>query len=246
MTLKLGSITTIVISSPEYAKEALQKHDQTLSGRSVVDAARAYDHHKFSVGWLPALDQWRSLRKVMAMELFSSRKLEASQDIHKKKVQELLVFMGENSKTGEAIDIGQVAFTTILNLISNTVFSIDLASYNSNTSLQFYDAILGIMEEWGKPNLADYFPLLRIMDLQGIRRRSKRGFSRLFEIFHRIIRERLQLKSSSATIKDRQRLLDFLLDISQGENNSELSLLHIKHMLLVSFLFQSSQDQTHN
>ena len=38
MTLKLGSITTIVISSPDIAKEALQKNDQAFSGQERLDA----------------------------------------------------------------------------------------------------------------------------------------------------------------------------------------------------------------
>ncbi|WCJ22833.1 Cytochrome P450 76T24 [Euphorbia peplus] len=232
--IKLGSITTIAISSPELAKEALQKHDQVLSSRTIVDAARACDHDKFSVLWLPSFDRWRSLRKVMATELFTSRKLEASQDIRQKKVHELLAFVGENCKTGQAIDIGHAAFTTVLNLISNTFFSIDLASYNSNISLQFYDAVFGIMEVLGKPNLADFFPVLRIMDPQGIRRQTKVFFDRLLETFDKIITERLQLKSSCTLAKDKQDLLDYLLNINQEENNSQLSLIDIKHLFLVS------------
>ncbi|WCJ40506.1 Cytochrome P450 76T24 [Euphorbia peplus] len=236
MTLKLGTITTIVISSPEFAKEALQKHDQALSSRTIPDATHPHDHHKLSVAWLPASNRWRSLRKIMTTELFTSRKLEASQDLRQKKVHELLVFAGENCKTGQAIDIGQAAFTTVLNLISNTFFSIDLASYNSNVSLQFYDAIVGSMEQLGRPNLADYFPILRIVDPQGIYRRTKIYYESLFEEFDKIVTERLQLKSSSTVVTDKHDLLDFLVNISQGENNFELSRDDIKHLMLDFFL----------
>ncbi|XP_065859477.1 cytochrome P450 76T24-like [Euphorbia lathyris] len=152
------------------------------------------------------------------------------------------MFVGENCKTGQAIDIGQVAFTTVLNLISNTFFSIDLASYNSNVSLQFYDVIVGTMEQLGKPNLADYFPLFKIMGPQGIRRRTNLCYDRLFEIFDGIITKRLQLKSSSTAIKDKQDLLDSLLNISQEENNSKLSLVEIKHLLFD--LFVAGTDTT--
>ncbi|WCJ40507.1 Cytochrome P450 76T24 [Euphorbia peplus] len=214
MTLKLGTITTIVISSPEFAKEALQKNDQALSSRTIPDAARPHDHHKLSVAWLPASNRWRSLRKIMTTELFTSRKLEASQDLRQKKVHELLVFVGENCKTGQAIDIGQAAFTTVLNLISNTFFSIDLASYDSNVSLQFYDPIVGSMEQLGRPNLADYFPIFRIMDPQGIYRRTKLYYESLFK----------------------HDLLDFLVNIGQDENNFEFSRDDIKHLMLDFFI----------
>ncbi|XP_065864840.1 cytochrome P450 76T24-like [Euphorbia lathyris] len=229
MTLKLGSRTTIVISSPEFTKEALQKHDQVLSSRTIPDAARPHD--KFSILWMPTLDRWRRLRKVMATELFTSRKLEASQNLRQKKVRELLVFVGENCKIGEAIDIGQATFTTVMNQLSNTFFSIDIASYNSNVSLRFHDAIVDIVKELGKPNFADYFPLLQMIDPQGIRRRTKLYSDRLFEIFDGIITQRLELKSSSIIVKDKEDLLDFLLN-----NNSELSLVDIKHLFLDLFL----------
>ncbi|WCJ22836.1 Cytochrome P450 76T24 [Euphorbia peplus] len=242
LSLKLGSLTAIVISSPEFTKEAFQTHDQALSSRTVTDAARVDSHHKISLVWLPASDRWRNLRKVMATELFTSRKMEGSQDLRQKKVQELLLFVGENSKTGQAIDIGQAAFTTVFNLISNTFFSIDLASYNSKTSQQFYDAIVGIMEELGKPNLADYFPILQLVDMQGIRRRTKHCFKRFFEVFDEIIEERLQLESSITKGIGKQDLLAYLLNISKEENSFDLDLVDIKHMFLD--LFVAGTDTT--
>ncbi|MBA0834996.1 hypothetical protein Goarm_007309, partial [Gossypium armourianum] len=38
MTLRLGSITTIVLSSPEMAKQVLQTHAQSFSDRPIPDA----------------------------------------------------------------------------------------------------------------------------------------------------------------------------------------------------------------
>jgi hypothetical protein len=43
MTLQLGGVTTIVISSADTAKEVLQTHDQLLSNRTIPDALRAHD-----------------------------------------------------------------------------------------------------------------------------------------------------------------------------------------------------------
>ena len=96
MTLKLGSRTTTVISSPDLAKEALQKHDQVFSSRTIPDTARAFDHHKFSMVWLPALAQWRSLRKVSAKHIFAPQRLDSTQAIRCKKVQQLLDHVKEN------------------------------------------------------------------------------------------------------------------------------------------------------
>ncbi|KAB1218859.1 Cytochrome P450 76C1 [Morella rubra] len=79
MTLKLGSRTAVVISSPDIAKEALQTNDQVFSSRTIPDTSRTFNHHKFSVAWLPASTQWRKLRKVSALQIFAPQRLDATQ-----------------------------------------------------------------------------------------------------------------------------------------------------------------------
>ncbi|CAK9134352.1 unnamed protein product [Ilex paraguariensis] len=81
MSLQLGSITTVVVSSPKMAKEVLQKHDQTTPGRTIPDAARALDHHKVSKLWLPVEKKWRNLRKICKEHLFTVQRLNASQHL---------------------------------------------------------------------------------------------------------------------------------------------------------------------
>ncbi|GMP31568.1 hypothetical protein CsSME_00005726 [Camellia sinensis var. sinensis] len=65
---------------------------------------------------------------------------------------------------GVAVDIGRVAFTTFLNLLSNTLFSVDLADPSHDSSKEFKELVSNIMEEAGKPNLVDYFPALMKID----------------------------------------------------------------------------------
>ncbi|KAK0580733.1 hypothetical protein LWI29_005627 [Acer saccharum] len=79
MSLKLGSITTIVISSSHVAKEALQTHDQALSSRTIPDGAPSLDRHKHSIAWLPVSAPRRNLRKVCATQMFTAQRLDATQ-----------------------------------------------------------------------------------------------------------------------------------------------------------------------
>ena len=122
MTPKLGSITTIVISSPNLAKEALQKNDQAFSSRTIPDMARVFDHHEFSVGWLPTNSKWKNLRKACATQIFATQRLDATQALRQTKVQELIDHVNQSCQSGSPIDIGRVVFTTVLNSISNTFF----------------------------------------------------------------------------------------------------------------------------
>jgi cytochrome P450 len=79
MSLRLGAVTTVVASSPDAAREILQKHDAVLSGRYVNAAVG--DHARNAVGSLPVGPRWRSLRKIMAAELFAPHRLDALQGL---------------------------------------------------------------------------------------------------------------------------------------------------------------------
>ena len=100
MTLKLGSITTIVISSPNLAKEALQKNDQAFSSRTIPDMARVLDRHEFSIGWLPTNSKWKKLRKACAIQIFATQRLDATQALRQTKVQELIDHVNQSCQSG--------------------------------------------------------------------------------------------------------------------------------------------------
>ena len=85
------------------------------------------------------------------------------------------------------------------------------------------------MEGIGKPNLANYFPTLRLIAPQGIRGKMNVYFDKLFDIFDGIISERLQYSKASSTSND---VLDALLDLTK-ENDFEWNCNDIKHLLLM-------------
>ena len=59
MSLRLGSLTTVIISSPEAAREVLKTHDQVLSGRIILDPIQSI-HQDVSMAWLPSTSpRWR-------------------------------------------------------------------------------------------------------------------------------------------------------------------------------------------
>ncbi|KAK9177441.1 hypothetical protein WN944_029463 [Citrus x changshan-huyou] len=167
MSLRLGLVITVVVSSASMAKAILQNHDLSFYDRKVPEAVLSlpFPHHEFSLAWLPVSTMWKNLRKISNMHIFTSQKLDANQELRRKKIKDLLAHVEDNCHAGKAIDVGQAAFNTSLNLLSNTIFSIDLVNPNER---EFKDTVSGILEEAGKPNLSDHFPLLKIEFVQHI------------------------------------------------------------------------------
>uniref|UniRef100_P0DXJ6 Cytochrome P450 monooxygenase 76AD131 n=2 Tax=Lophophora williamsii TaxID=130138 RepID=C7631_LOPWI len=233
ISLKFGSITTIAVSSADVAKEMFQKHDLALASRKVPAAVRANGHDNFSVAWLPVTPKWRFLRKISAIQLFSTQRLDARQSLRQAKVVELLDYIKARSNAGEPVDIGEAAFTTSLNLLSNTFFSMDLASYSSAASGEFKELVWKIMEEIGKPNLADCFPLVGFISRMSVNRELMGYGNKLNEVFAEIIEKRLSAANSSEG-RGNGDVLDTLLRIME-EDDSELSLDDIMHLLMDFF-----------
>lgn len=241
MYLKLGSINTMVVSSPEIAKEVLQKHDQAFSSRIITAAARALDHHKASVACLPAESKWRSYRKICKEQMFSLERLEASQGLRRDKLQKLLDYVQECRSSGQVVDIAEVAFVTSLNLISNTLFSVDFAHFNSDASQELKEIVGNVMKILGTPNLGDFLPVLKWIDPQGAKRNAEIYFGKLLAIFDDIINGRLLSRGTQIGSPLKHDVLEALLDLSQ-RNDSGLSINDIKHLLLD--LFVAGTDTT--
>ncbi|XP_076947313.1 7-ethoxycoumarin O-deethylase-like [Bidens hawaiensis] len=237
MSLKLGQVTTVVISSRAAAKEVLQKQDGSFAGRSPPDAFQAYNHAKNSIAWLPASsEQWRNLRRILSSNLFNNSSIETNHDLRRQKVEELVAYCQKASLTSDYVDIGRAAFRTSLNLLSNTIFSKDLTAPYTDSGSEMKDAITNSMVEGAKPNLVDFFPVLKKIDPQGIRKRMGHHLQILLGAFEELIEERLQV----GRFKHND-VLDVCLKLSQ-DNPKELSHAHIKS--LVMDVFGAGTDTT--
>ncbi|RWR80714.1 geraniol 8-hydroxylase-like protein [Cinnamomum micranthum f. kanehirae] len=228
MTLRLGQVTTIVASSSTMAKEILQKQDHLLAGRTVVDSVCTLDYNDSAMAFSQPNQHWRRLRAVCNTQIFTTQKLDSYQGLRRLKVQELLAHMREKSQMGQPVEIVEAVFVTTLNLISNTVFSVDLVGLNTESAQRFNRLIWGMMEEVGRPNLTDYFPILRPIDPQGARRRMTAYFKQLLALFDEMIDDRL----SSSVSPKKNDFLDALLEETQGGG---LTRHHVKCLLMDVF-----------
>lgn len=234
MTLKLGQITTIVVSSADIAKEVLQTHDNLLSNRTVPDALSVLNHDQYSLSFMRVSPRWRDLRKICNNQLFSNKTLDSSQPLRRRKLQNLLDDIRKCSEAEEAVDIGRVAFMTTINLLSNTFFSADFV-HSAEEAGEYKEIVVSILKEVGVPNLSDFFPMLKVFDLQGIRRRSVVSVRKVLSIFRRFVGERLKMREGTGSIGNDD-VLDALLNISLDDGKIEMDKDEIEHLLLNIFV----------
>lgn len=153
-------------------------------------------------------------------------------------MHELIAYCRRASQSNDSVDIGRAAFRTTLNLLSNTIFSKDLTDPYEDSGKEFRELVGNVMVEAGKPNLVDFFPVLKKIDPQGIRRRMTGYFGKLFDVFEELIKERLVTKR----LKQND-VLEVCLKINR-DNPDEINQTHIKGMFLD--LFAAGTDTTSN
>ncbi|KAL8546586.1 hypothetical protein ACS0TY_006349 [Phlomoides rotata] len=242
MTLKLGFINVVVVSSPEMSMEILQKHDLQLSGRQVPDAVTAEYGYRLALPWLPIGPQWRKLRKIFNTHISTPHKLDSLQDLRHKVMERMtrrIIEAGEDS-----IDIGGIVFDSVTHFLSHSVFSIDILDPSSDAMKQLQRLIANIMVLSAKPNVTDYFPFLRPFDVQGIRRKISKSYDRLHQLIDDMIDRRMHQRKScrgshEAAAAD---ILDVLLDFTQVEGHEGLTLLDVK--LLITEIYIAGTDTT--
>ncbi|KAI4303495.1 hypothetical protein MLD38_039116 [Melastoma candidum] len=193
ISVRLGMQLVVVGSSPAVAEEILKENDRVLSAR-FVPAAMPFEIHnlrRFSIGFSPECGEgWKAHRAMCRTELFGGKAIESSAWVREKKAIEMAD--GIRSKEGMAVDVGMEVFDTVLNSISNTLMSMDLIK--PRDASQEDDSMRSLAREYieiqGEPNISDLYPMLRRMDIQGLRKKAKRLTHKMIDAWRMIIEKR--------------------------------------------------------
>ncbi|WCJ22814.1 Cytochrome P450 76T24 [Euphorbia peplus] len=239
MSLKLGQIQTLVISSPLLAKQIFQVHDLTFSDRVVTKEIHIHNHHNLSIFLLPFGPLWRNLKKVTDSCLVSNNKLE-TQHILAYKVKQLLSHVEQCSRTHTPIEFDQIAFETLLDILSTLILSLDLTDSTCDTVREFKEVLKHIGDEASILHLVDFFPILSNIYPLPIRDRVGVYFGRLFDLFDRLFDERLLARKESTYVSTND-MLDSLLSMSKSRKKC-IDRTTIKHLFMD--LFVAGADTT--
>ncbi|CAM8884086.1 unnamed protein product [Rhodiola kirilowii] len=233
MSLKLGQVTTIIISSAPAAKQVMQKQDHLFANRADVPDSLTDCNHAESVIWLPLSSRWRELRKIMSCQIFNIQKMEAGASLRQQKVEELLDEVRTSCALGKGgVMIGEAAFKASLNLLSTTIVSMN---FDSESARDFMKSFRKVMELGGTPNMVDYFPWLRRFDPQGLRAQMEIPFGKMLAFLNSVIGDKLsQREEQAASGYGNRDVLDYLIDIS--ETNKEINGDVIRHLLVGLFI----------
>ncbi|CAI0404267.1 unnamed protein product [Linum tenue] len=193
ISLRLGSQLLVVASSPAAAAEILRTHDRLLSSR-YVSTGLPYDMMELdrkAIVWASncSNDQWKAFRAMFRNQIFSTKAIESQAAARERKAAEMVRFL--EGKLGESVSIGQVVFAAIFDSLSNLMLSRDCIGFESSETANRLKSLIWRMMELGtSPNLAEFFPILKKWDPQGLRRETFRCCNELYSVWQPYVKER--------------------------------------------------------
>lgn len=212
ISLRLGTQSLVVGSSPAAATEILKTYDRILSGRYLphVLPFKGSELNTRTLGWAPECNEgWKYLRTICRTELFSGKAIESQACLRERKVMDMVKAIG--AMEGNVVNIGEVVFATVFNTLSSILMSKDFISLeNEDVDGGMKRLIRTTMEVVSTPNISDLYPILGGLDIQGLRRKSAELAVKINAMWASTIRERRERKESH--IPRERDFLDVLIE----------------------------------
>lgn len=219
--LNLGYTGTMVVQSSKAAAEMFKNHDLSFSDRSIAETLRAHEFSECSMALAPYGPYWRSLRRLVTTDILTVKRINESAPIRRKCVDDLISWIEEEAQgtDGKAagLELARFFFLATFNMIGNLMLSRDLVDPKSRKGSEFLTAMNEGMDNLAHANLADFFPWLKWVDPQGLKKKMEHDLGKSLGIASGFVRERLTQGPPDGRM--RKDFLDVLLEFQGDEKN---------------------------
>ncbi|XP_047172690.1 cytochrome P450 71D11-like [Vigna umbellata] len=236
MHLQLGEVFTIIVSSPEYAKEIMKTHDLIFASRPTLLASDILSYESTNIIFAPYGNYWRQLRKICTVELFTQKRVSSFQPIREEVLTHLVKMI--DSHKGSPLNLTEAVLSSVYNIMSRAAFGMKCKDQE-----EFISAVKEAVESGSGFNIGDLFPSAKWLQIiTGLRPKLERLHGQVDRILGDIISEHKEAKSKGrgGQGEAEEDLIDVLLKFQDGnESNKDISLTidNIKAIILVRIIF---------
>ncbi|CAD5332638.1 unnamed protein product [Arabidopsis thaliana] len=211
ISLKFGSVSTVVASTPETVKEVLKTFDAECCSRPYMTYPARLTYNLKDIGFCPYTKYWREVRKMTVVELYAAKRVQSFQHTRKEEVASLVDFITQAASLEKPVNLNTKLMKLSGSVICRVVFGINLKG--SKLENLYEEVIQGTMEVVGSFAAADYFPVIgKIIDrITGLHSKCEKIFKAMDAFFDQSIKHHLEDES----IKDD--IIDLLLKMERGE-----------------------------
>ncbi|KAJ8759812.1 hypothetical protein K2173_009913 [Erythroxylum novogranatense] len=217
MHLRLGEVSTVVVSSAELADEVLRVQDISFAQRPNLLAPTILTYGGLDIAFAPYGEYWKQMRKFCMTELLSPKRVQSFTSVRHDEVKNLVESV--RSSAGSPIN-----FSKMVLLFANKV--VCRSAFGSKCSEDKQEAVIEGAKKGTELaagfNIVDVFPSLAFLQgITGMKAELLALQEQLSEVFDTIIeehRERLRTTGQGGGESGEDDLLDVLLRLQESGN----------------------------
>ncbi|KAJ8766513.1 hypothetical protein K2173_023760 [Erythroxylum novogranatense] len=237
MHLQLGEVPTLVVSSPETAKEVMKTHDVIFSNRPKFLAPRIISYDCKNIIFSHYGGYWRQLRKICTIELLSAKRVQSFRRIREEEMSNLNKIL--YSSRGSTINLSEKIHSLTYGITARAAFGKKCKDQEA-----FISIITRLIEIAAGFSVADVYPSIEA--LSGLKRKLEKIHQQSDRILENIINEhkvrgRIIGGCSEELEED---LVDVLLKLQDSDPEFPLSVNSIKAVILDIFSAGSETSAT--
>ncbi|KAI3807413.1 hypothetical protein L1987_23340 [Smallanthus sonchifolius] len=217
MMLHFGVRTAVVVTSPSAVEECFTKtNDIALANRPLTPSAKHLNYNFTTMGAAPYGDLWRAQRRVVASELLSTTRLDATTHLREHEVK-LMCRRILNGGSWHQVDL-KAWFCGLLNNITTTAimgeryYGDEMNIGDLKQALVFRDMMGELFKLLHTPNIGDFLPLLGWLGVGGHEKKMIGLMKRVDKFLEEVIAERRRIGSCESGI-----MVDKLLALKPQE-----------------------------
>ncbi|CAN5972814.1 unnamed protein product [Sphagnum jensenii] len=215
MYLQLGSVNTLVASSPAMAKEFLKNQDHVFQYRPPLLLVKIVSNN-WTFGIISG-STLRFVKRLCSNELFTMKQLQSFQPLRMKEIQETIKEIYMEAQEGKVVDVN----TKLTSFSTNHMTQILFGKRTNQKEAQWFKEIIAAIMHWaGAFIVADYIPYLKwVTKLQGVTASLQRLQIQISSFIPKIIDEHRNAPlTTNASIRDRAKDFVDVLIATRGED----------------------------
>ncbi|KAJ9691393.1 hypothetical protein PVL29_013545 [Vitis rotundifolia] len=231
MSLQLGEVYTLIISSPEMAKQVMKTHDINFAQRPRLLASNILSYDSADIVFSPYGCYWRQLRKICVVELLTAKRVKSFQSVREEELSNLIATVTSCSRL-------PINFTEKSSSLTFTIIARAALGKKCKDQDAFLSVTKEIVELLSGFCVADMYPSVKWLALvSGMRYKLDKVFQRTDRMLQNIVDEhREKLKTQAGKLQGEEDLVDVFLKLQQhGDLQFPLTDNNIKAVILDIF-----------
>ncbi|XP_022966919.1 cytochrome P450 71B10-like isoform X2 [Cucurbita maxima] len=212
MSLSLGRIEIIIISSVETARALLKIHDLQSCNRPQTHAIKKFSYNFLDIAFSPYSDYWREIRKICMLEFFSMKRVLSYKPIREQEVGLFIESISQSASCGAVVDLSEKSIALTAGVIFRIAFGKQFEGDGFHELISEVEALLGSY------SASEFFPVPFVGEVfdwfSGRETRLERVFNEMNGLFQEVIDEHLCPQRPKPEQDD---IIDVLLAISKNQ-----------------------------